>query len=194
MKLFYSSASPYARKVRVLIREFEVSVTEKKINTSDNDPDFIKSNPLGKVPAMTLEDNTIIFDSGLIGYYLDEKYNDRHWQAKTWDHKQLEASIQGILDQSVTMIIEKRRPEEIVYDYWIERYKHAIPRGLAWIWQRYESYLSEGMSLASVSLVCALEYLDFRHPEIQWRKDLPDLEAWLNHWKGRQSFLETRPE
>ena len=194
MELFYSAASPYARKTRVLVREFGVQLEEILVNTSDNDPSFISANPLGKVPVLVLDDGMSLFDSQVICSYLDTNFNDEKWLSKSWHDRVLAASIQGIMDESVTMIIEKRRPEELHFNYWLDRYRESIPRTLSWLWQQYKGLLTDGSEMHKISLACCLEYLNFRHGEISWQKQIPELADWLEMVSQRHSMIQTQPE
>ncbi|NRA65455.1 MAG: glutathione S-transferase N-terminal domain-containing protein [Pseudobacteriovorax sp.] len=192
MDLFYSAASPYARKIRILMREFGVSVNEVLTDTKENDPAFIASNPLGKVPSLVLDSGEMLFDSQVIASYLDDTFNESKWSPASLSQKTLLAATQGVLDEAVTMILEKRRPESLRFDYWIERYRLAIPRTVAWIWQQHQPALQE-MSLASITFACGLDYCDFRHEDVDWDRELPEARAWLKEFTNRPSFTETSP-
>lgn len=195
MKLYYSPNSPYSRKVRVLCRELGLTeVKEIQVDTKDNDPGFIAANPLGKVPALTTPEGEVLFDSQVICEYIDQNYNEGRWQQQTWPDKVALAAVQGMMDLSVTMIIEKRRPEEKLFDYWLERYQVAIPRSLQWLSTHHGPSFTESPDLLSISLGCLLEYLDFRHPEVSWRSQVPEFGEWHDIFKRRQSMVQTRPK
>ncbi len=194
MKLFYTAASPYARKVRVLLREFDIQeVEEVFVDYKDNDPNLIVTNPLGKVPALITGEDEVLFDSQVICEFLDYRYNEGRWTPSTWPEKVAMAAVHGMIDQSVVMIVEKRRPEDKQYDYWLRRYEKAIPRSLQWLYSNHGTDFLATPNILSLSLACLLEYLDFRHPELPWRQQVPEFSEWLESMSHRKSLEVTRP-
>ena len=135
MQLLYSPASPYARKVRILLRMFKVLEQTKEIETSplDNDPKLLELNPLGKIPCLITAEGLPLYDSQVICRYLDETYNEGNLHpsgSDRWSGERDLSLIQGILDEAVFVTIEKRRDKALQSDFWRERYQTAILRSL----------------------------------------------------------------
>ena len=70
-KLFYASASPYSAKVRMAAAYAGVAVEAVPTKTDDNPPDLLAANPLGKIPALIMDDGSAVFDSRAITQHLN---------------------------------------------------------------------------------------------------------------------------
>ncbi len=200
MKLIGSFTSPYVRKVRIML-------AEKGINYEfTNDPPFgpdtkvAQINPLGKVPALILEDGFILFDSRLIVEYLDDHGAANSIRlipasgAERLRVKRWEVLADGIIDACVAIYLERKRPESQQSQEWIARQQKKIHQGL----QAASADLGnqawcEGaaMTLADIALGCTLGYLDIRFPEIKWRDTYPNLAQLANKLAERESFKTT---
>src|SRR5258707_863466 len=71
MKLIGSLASPFARKVRIMLAEKKIDYEFEVDNPWKPDSQAEKLNPLGKVPVLVLDDGTALFDSRVIVEFLD---------------------------------------------------------------------------------------------------------------------------
>jgi glutathione S-transferase len=200
MKLIASPTSPYVRKVRIALAEKKIEYElfqESPFAPETNVPAF---NPLGKVPVLVLDDGTNLFDSRVIVEYLDTvspvsrlmpEPSRQRIVVKRW-----EALADGILDAAVAIVLEKRRPVKQQSKDWLDRWRAKIDRGVAELaselgekaWCNGESY-----SLADIATGCALGYLDFRHPEIDWRSQYPNLVKLGEKLAKRPSFADTLP-
>ena len=202
MKLIGSLASPYVRKVRIVMAEKKLDyrfVTED-VWASDA---ILTSNPLGKVPCLVMEGGEAVFDSRVIVEYLDARSplarlipepNRERTEVRTW-----EALADGILDAAILARLEASWPgrsTEQRSQAWIDRQfvkvraaLEAISIGLA------EKPWCSGihMTLADIAVGCALGYLSFRFPDIGWRTDLPNLARLGDKMNARQSFIDTAP-
>ena len=202
MKLIGSLASPYVRKVRIVMAEKKLDyrfVTED-VWASDA---ILTSNPLGKVPCLVMEGGEAVFDSRVIVEYLDARSplarlipepNRERTEVRTW-----EALADGILDAAILARLEASWPgrsTEQRSQAWIDRQfvkvraaLEAISIGLA------EKPWCSGihMTLADIAVGCALGYLSFRFPDIGWRTDHPNLARLGDKMNARQSFIDTAP-
>jgi glutathione S-transferase len=197
MKLRYSSASPFVRKVLVFAHETGLASQIECIKTDvwAEGSDIVQDNPLGKVPALVTPDGTFI-GSALCCEYLDSLHGGRRLiPAETpqrWRVLQQHALADGIIEAAVAYIVETiRRPEVLVYAGMQERQRAKILRTL----DRIEAAgTSQGdIDLASVTLGCALGYLDFRHPNMVWRESRPALASWFAAFDERASMRATKP-
>jgi len=202
MKLIGSLASPYVRKVRVVLAEKKLDYGYELENVWGAETKIHLSNPLGKVPCLIMEDGSSMYDSRVIVEYLDTltpvckllpaNARDRA-DIKVW-----EALADGVLDAAVLVRLEKTlRPEHQQSAAWVERQMGKVHAGLAVMSANLrESPFCKGnhYTLADVAVGCALGWLDFRFPDIGWRADSPNLAKLFDKLSERPSFKDTLPQ
>lgn len=193
LKLIYTNASPYARKARITALEAGIDLDLVFSHPTADDskvPDF---NPLGKVPALILDDGTLIVDSPVICEFLDQ-----HERAPTLlpaagperiRVRTIEALADGIMDATVSRVLEMRRDPSERSPYWLARWEEAIRRTLPAL----EAHVTadQGFHLGTIAAICALDYLDFRFPDLEALAQLPALRDWFEGQKTRQSVRAT---
>ncbi len=202
MKLIGSPTSPYVRKVRVVMSEKKLDfqlVFEDPWSTEV----VLKSNPLGKVPCLVMEGGEAVFDSRVIVEYLDTlspvgklipASGRERVEVRTW-----EALGDGLLDAAVTARLEATWPgrgdgerSQVWIDRQISRVEStlkAMAQGLGdKAWCHGNSF-----TLADVATGCALGYLDFRFPQIDWRGSHPNLHRLHDKLSARPSFIDSAP-
>ncbi len=202
MKLIGSIASPYVRKVRVVLAEKKLDCEFVLDDVWSADSTVQQSNPLGKVPCLVMEDGGAMFDSAVIAEYLDTltpvgkllPANSSRERAavKCW-----EALADGVLDAAVLVRLEKtlRTPEQ-QNAAWIERHMSKVEAGLRAMSNGLgETPFCAGnhFTLADIAVGCALGWLAFRFPEIDWRGEYPNLARLYDKLAERPSFQETVP-
>lgn len=192
MQLFYSPTSPYARKCRVLVREFGLldSVVEVDANPFEDGAGLLRANPLGRVPCLAMEDGHALTESCLIAAWLNAQAKTP-W-ASSWDDRRIEALGSGLLDLAVARRVEMVRETALFSDYWIGRRERGILRALDEM-EAEAPMLKTSQSLGALTIAIALDYLDFRFPESQWRKGRAGLEQLHRDWAERDSFKTTAP-
>ena len=198
MKLRYSSASPFVRKVLVFAHEtgLESKIECIKTDVWADGSDIVEDNPLGKIPALITPDGTFI-GSALCCEYLDSLHGGRRLipaeMPQRWRVLQQHALADGILEAGVAYIVETiRRPQAFIYAGMQERQRAKILRTL----DRIEATAEEAggdIDLASITLGCALGYLDFRLPNMDWRQSRPALASWFAAFDERTSMRATKP-
>ncbi len=199
MKLFTSAGSPYARKVRVVLAEKRIDceiVMLAAITAPDSPVPAV--NPLGKVPALELDDGSGLYDSPVICEYLDGKNPVAHLipQAKRIEVKRWEALADGICDATVAIVMEGRRAPEKQDETVVERQKQKVERGLRVLAQDLGDSkwcLGEAFSLADIAVGCMLGYLNLRMPELDWKTEYPNLSKLYDQLMQRPSFQNTMP-
>ena len=203
MKLIGSTTSPYVRKVRVVMAEKKLDyafVTEDVWAASTT---IASANPLGKVPCLIMEGAEALFDSRVIVEYLDTlspvgkripAVGRERAEIKTW-----EALADGVLDAAILARLEatgSERSEAQRSPAWIARQMRkcndaltAMSLGLG------DKPFCAGihLSLADIAVGCALGYLDFRFPELDWRSEYPNLVKLHDKLLQRPSFADTLP-
>ena len=204
MKLIGSLTSPYVCKVRVVLAEKKLDYQLVLEEVWAADTRIAQSNPLGKVPCLVMEGGESIFDSRVIVEYLDTLSpvgkliagsGRERAEIKTW-----EALADGVMDAAILARMEAiwaGRSEAQRSQAWIERQMgkietslQAMARGLA------DKPFCAGphLSLADIAVGCALGYLDFRYPQIDWRTPHPNLQKLFDKLMQRQSFMDCMPK
>jgi glutathione S-transferase len=200
MRLAYAPLSPFVRKVTVLAIECGLEDRIERVTTDPwnaQDP-LPKVNPLGKVPALQLEDGTVLTGSSLICHYLDSlkpKLVPKE-SAALWRDRALEALADGIMEAGVSTVVERlRRPEPYRWKGWEERQVQKIGRTLDSLeGEAAAGRLGGAPTLGRLSVAIALGYLDFRLGDLDWRKGRPGLAAWHAGIKDRPSLAATVPK
>jgi glutathione S-transferase len=203
MKLLGSTSSPYVRKVRVVMAEKKLDYAFVTEDVWAADTTISQSNPLGKVPCLIMEGAEALFDSRVIVEYLDTlspvgklipTVGRERAEIKTW-----EALADGLLDAALLARLEATwdgRTKAQRSQAWIDRQLgkiditvKAMSKGLG------EKPYCGGihLTLADVAVGCALGYLDFRFPELDWRADHPNLVRLFEKLMLRASFADTVP-
>lgn len=197
MKLLGSNTSPYVRKVRLAL--LEKNIPHEYVVDPPTEPGslVLQVNPLGRIPALILDDGFCIFDSPVIAEYVDT-LNDapilipRDDPAAKLRVKRWEALADGIMDSAIVVRNEVLRPPEKQQASTIEMHNTAISKAL-----RYASELlgekrwCEGdvLTLADLALISALLYLDLRFAERDWRGAHPNLRAFFERASARRSVI-----
>ncbi len=199
MQLLAASASPFVRKVRVLLHEtgqdgdFEtVFVTTGPMAT---DAAVAAANPVGKIPTLARDDGPAIYDSRVICRFLDARAGAGMYpEGRLWEVLTLEATADGIMDAAVLMVYERRfKPEEVQYGPWLDAQWAKVARALDAIESRWMGHLAGRLDMAQIAVGCALGYLDFRHADRNWRNGRDALAAWYAAFSERDSMQATVP-
>ena len=183
MILRSTPSSPFARKVLIAISVLGLTDKIEVRETDLNDPDdsIRTQNPLGKVPALMLDDGTVYYDSRVILEFLDHlagggRVIPREPTAR-FAALRLQALCDGILDASVLIVYEGRyRPADKKVQAWIDRQTDKVARGLAAL-ETAPPALDPVPDVGQIALACVLGYRDLRFGGT-WRKDYPRLLAW----------------
>ncbi|KAF3997411.1 glutathione S-transferase N-terminal domain-containing protein [Glaciimonas immobilis] len=202
MKLIGSLGSPYVRKVRVVMAEKKLDYTFVLEDVWSENTTIQISNPLGKVPCLIMEDGGAMFDSRVIVEYLDTltpvgkliPVNTRERaEIKCW-----EALADGVSDAGVLIRLERlQRLPEHQNESLIARQRSKVDAGLkAMAAGLAEKSFCSGnhYTLADVAVCCALGWLSFRFPEIEWRETYPTLAKLFDKLSERPSFKDTAPQ
>ena len=202
MKLIGSLTSPYVRKVRVVLAEKKLDYTLLLEDVWASDA-ITTANPLGKVPCLVMEGGEAVFDSRVIVEYVDTlspvgkllpASGRERVEVKTW-----EALADGIMDAAVAARLEQawagRTPEQRS-QAWVDRQMVKVQSGLRAISQGLgEKPFCAGnhFTLADIAVGVALQYLDYRFPDIAWRDTYPNVARLSDKLAARPSFADTTP-
>ena len=193
------AGSPFGRKVRigVSVLGLDGKVKIEAASTQDTSDPIRQQNPLGKVPALLLDDGTALFDSPVILEYLDHLAGGGRILPKDpkarFEALRLEALADGILDASVLIVYEGRyRAPQKHEQAWLDLQAGKVERALAAL-EAAPPGLDAPPNVGQITLACALGYRDFRF-EGHWRKDHPKLVGWLDAFAARvPAFAATTP-
>ncbi len=186
MKLFYSTTSPFARKVLMVLHVTGlIDKTELALTNPLEDETLRQTNPLGKIPAL-VDYNLSLADSPLICEYLDDlsiqKGNTSLFQKGGNDYYRIQlihSQADGVLDAAVSMVYEGRRGDAEKSTYWLDRWRKAIISTLE-VLQLDNFGNAQNPHIGTIAMVAALGYLDFRLPDLDWRTLRPDLAEWYS--------------
>lgn len=204
MQLMYSATSPYVRKVMIVAQELglieRIELLPSAASPVQLNAALAARNPLAKVPALTLDDGTTLFDSRVICEYLASLQTDQAIFPESgparWRALRDQALGDGILDAALLTRYESAmRPEAHRWAEWSEGQMSKATRALDLLETEAAGYAGRA-DIGVIALACALSYLDFRFADIGWRGTRPQLAAWFDAFWQRESvqtILKTQP-
>lgn len=199
MRLWQNPASPFARKVRIVVRESGLLPRTEEINVAVSpvspNADLARHNPLVKIPALQTDDGTVLYDSSVICEYLDSLNPGAHMLpagAARWDALRLQSLCDGILDAAVLCRYELAvRPEPYRWNDWVQGQFTKIRSGLDALATEVPSWGSS-FGIGQIGAACVLGYLDFRFGDEKWRERAA-LATWYDSVRQRASVVATTP-
>ena len=196
MKLYYSPTSPYVRKVVAcaIFRGLDGRIEKQTTNPHASPADLVADNPLSKVPCLITDDGLSLFGSQVICEYLDSLGEElplfpAHG-APRWRALMFQSLGDGILDAAVPCRGEQGRPHEAARDAQIARYKMAISRAVDTL---EADPPHKHIDIGSITVGCALGYLDFRFASDEWRNSHAKLSAWYEAFAENHGMARTAP-
>ena len=194
VRLLMSSASPFARKCMVVIRERGLHGIEEISVSSIESPELlIRANPISQVPALIFDDGSSLWDSPLICAYLDTLGDAPPLTSPTdFTIRRRETAADGIMELAVKLRQEQLRPASERSSSWQERWRVNIRRALD-VAEQDQGLDGDSLNLGIIAWGCALPYLDFRHGDLDWRAGRPRLQDLSKRLSGLPSFIDTRP-
>ncbi|MCY0388696.1 glutathione S-transferase N-terminal domain-containing protein [Robbsia sp. Bb-Pol-6] len=187
MQLMYSATSPYVRKVMIVAQELGLLPRIERLPCAASpvqlDTALAAVNPLAKVPALVLDDGTVLFDSPVICEYLASLQTGQAIFPENgparWRALRDQALGDGILDAALLVRYESMvRPEMYRWDEWRTGQMAKITRTLDLLETEAAGY-DERADIGTIALACALSYLDFRYADLGWRDGRTQLAGWF---------------
>ncbi len=196
MKLFGSLNSPFVRKVRVLLHEADLSerVRFEQIDPRDTATDLRVYNPLGKVPTFVAADGGL-FDSGVIcDWICCEHAEARRFlpSARRWRILTTQALADGLLDAGLLVRQETMRDAPIRSQDWVDQQSAKMLAAIARL-DEDSQWRSAPLDLGQIAVACALGWVNFRLPEVDWETNHPRLADWHRPIAARTSMVSTAP-
>jgi glutathione S-transferase len=196
MKLHYSPASPYVRKVMAcaIARDLDQRIEKVTTDPHASPPELLRDNPLSKVPCLVTDEGMALFDSPVICEYLDG-IGDAPRLFPTAGLARLKALLRqamgdGILDAAVGRRMQQPLPQDEGRKAYDARQKAAVARTLAAL----EADPPKGLGdIGAIAIACALGYLDFRFAAETWRETHPRLAAWFAEVSKLPPLAQTVP-
>lgn len=203
MKLLHAPTSPFVRKVMVVARETgladRIETVFNAASPLQRDPALTSLNPLGKIPALLLDDGTALYDSAVICEYLADLAGDTvifPTGSARWPALTLQALGDGLLDAAVGNRYESvMRPAALRWPDWSQAQMAKIAGALDTV----EAMARAGRigptlhHIGLITLGCALGYLDFRYADLGWREGRPATAQWFAAFDARPAMEATRP-
>ncbi len=196
MKLFYSAASPFVRKVMAcaIARDLDALIERVPTDPWSSPADLLAANPLMKVPCLVTDDGLALFDSPVICEYLDAQEGQFPLFPRAggprWLALRHQAMADGIMDAAVARRQDGLRPAEPARTAIMARHKTAIDQTLALL---EADPPHQALDIGSIAIGCALGYLDFRFGHEPWRPACPQLAAWYAAFAQHRCMVATAP-
>ncbi|MEC7256733.1 MAG: glutathione S-transferase family protein [Pseudomonadota bacterium] len=198
MKLYHSPASPYVRKVMVVAIETgqEVDILGSAASPVNRDVTIVAQNPTGKVPTALIDGDQPLYDSRVITQWLAAQQSAVAIYPAgdaLWPVLRREALGDGLLDAALLARYETAmRPEALRWEDWLRGQMEKIDSSLDQMNAEVGDFGE--VDAGVIAIACALGYLDFRFPDLDWRTSRPALADWFKTFSARPSMQQTRPE
>ncbi|MCB9756927.1 MAG: glutathione S-transferase N-terminal domain-containing protein [Candidatus Omnitrophica bacterium] len=195
MKLYYTQRSPYARKARIIAEEKNIKLELFEEDLANKSSVLLKANPVGKVPALVIDETMSLCDNPLICEYLDALTPAPRFipqdSIERWKVLNMAAIADGLMDITVGVVMEKMRHPQDYNAKFIDLNIVSIDRVLEY----FDSHLAdlESWHLGSVAVVCALGYLQFRLPDLYRAEKHSKLNEWYQKISQRPSVKNSVP-
>ena len=199
MKLYSHPVSPFARKCRVVAHELRIKLEIVHIESARKDDNLRKVNPLKQIPVLVLDDGSTLFDSAVICEYLNHTGGGKFFPGMSiWRHSSgrwkalgLAALGDGVADAAVAWRYELAEPQERRNPDRIARSQATIAAGLDAL-ERVN--FAKDPTIGEIAVGCALGYIDFRLPDLDWKGSHPKFAAWYARFCEYPSMKATAPE
>ncbi len=197
VKLFHVKTSPFVRKVIAcaIARDILPRLTLVPAQLYPADAALLDANPLSKVPCLVTDDGLALFDSPVICEFLDSVGEAQPMFPASggarWRALKQQALADGIMDAAVARRQEQGRPREEARDAVMSRHAAAVDRALA---QLEADLPHKAVDIGTISVACALGYLDFRYAGEPWRPAHPQLAAWHEGFAANPAMVNSRPD
>lgn len=197
MKLFYSHASPFARKCRIAIRLKGLLSQTNEIEATplQNPPELLAANPIAQVPSLVLDNGTAVSNSPLICAYIDKLgTGESLYGNDELETRRIENIGDAIMETAVKIRLEQLRPDGEKSQSWIKRWQDNLERTLVFAESQVKNIENDKLNMGNISIACALSYLDLRFPEYQWKGEYNNLKNMQLSLENMQVFKDTFPK
>jgi glutathione S-transferase len=202
LKVFYAPLSPFVRKVLVTAYETEQDHLINRVDSSPHpisrDQSIAAYNPLGQAPTAVNEQGQVMYGSRVICEYLDAiSPNIKVFPAsgpERWDALVQQALGDGILDAALLARYESNiRPAELRWNAWRDIQITKVNAGLDEV-EKLAVAFADQITIGTITIACAIGYLDLRFEELHWRDSRPKTHKWYENFAARHSMTATQPQ
>ena len=209
-KLYYSALSPYARKVRILLSEFDLEFESDKIERMRTIDEIGPINPNLSIPVLEDGENTL-FDSSVICEYLLETYKGHakktesapplyhrpYREEKKWDDLKLLATLETLTESLISIFLFTHSmqtagvdPDQIGY---LDRQRARVGKTLDWLDSQVaqKGFYPDYFSLLDITLISAVDFCEVL--ELYPWRGRSNLEALHAFHLDRPSVASSRP-
>jgi glutathione S-transferase len=198
MKIYFSPFSPYVRKCLVVAQEVGLGDRIERLAASahpvQRDQTIIASNPLGKVPTLLTDEGVALYDSRVISEYLNDLGRGSLFPppgAARWEALTNQSLADGILDAALLARYEVTvRPQALNWADWVNGQLDKIVTSFDALEKKAGGF-DDRVDIGTISLGCALWYLDLRFADMGWRARYPKVAAWYERIGQRPSMKMT---
>ena len=195
MKILFSPFSPYVRKCLVTAHELgldhAIQLLPSNAHPVNRDRQIIETNPLGKVPTFYTDDGQVLYDSRVICEYLNSLAGGDLFPAsgrQRWSTLTLQSLGDGILDAALLARYEDvARPEQFRFNDWKLAQMDKFETSLTAL-NNEPGQLADRVDIGTLTVGCALWYLDLRFSDIAWRDRYPKVASWYLSFGHRPSM------
>ncbi|MCW5605958.1 MAG: glutathione S-transferase, partial [Burkholderiales bacterium] len=186
MKLYWSTRSPFARKVMIFAHEAgladHIECVRTFVTMSRPNRELMRENPLGKIPTLIADDGKVLYDSTVICEYLDSLHDGPRLfpapDAARWEALRRHALGDNMLDNLVLWRNERTRPQAQQSAEMHEAFDIKIRTAVSFLEHEADDLVRTPVGIGHVAIGCVLGYIDFRFPELAWRDGHARLAAW----------------
>lgn len=201
MRLLGTYGSPFVRRVGVTLHLYGLPFDHAPLFTGEHRAEITAHSPLGRIPALVLNDGTALTDSSAILDYLDETMGDAALTPRSGPARRrvlaLTAIGLGTAEKYVAAYYETAlRPQTHVWQPWLDRLNAQIVQGLAALEAAMTGpYLAgDTLTQADVTAICALDGVLIDMPDLTGPGDFPKLRALRDRLADLDAFRLTLPE
>lgn len=198
LKLHWSPKSPYVRKVMICAHELglmdRLELVRSVAAMLKPNPALMADNPLSKIPTLVRPDGLVLFDSVVICEYLNDlaggklfpSAGDAKWHALRWH-----AFGDGLLDALILWRNERERAQPL--QTLMDAFELKVTDSLSLLDGEAAALAVAPFSIGTLTVGCALGYMDYRFDAFGWRQRAPNLAAWHATLCERASMRATEP-
>jgi glutathione S-transferase len=199
MKLYWSSRSPFVRKVMVFAHECgladRIACERTLVTMTRPNADLLLLNPLGKIPTLVLDDGTVLYDSTVICEYLDSLHGGRRLLPESgparWTALRRHALGNNLLDNLVPWRNETLRPQPQQSPETLAAFELKVRNAAAALEREADELAADPVGIGHVAIACALGYMDFRFAGLGWRAGHGRIARWYDAFALRPSMIRT---
>lgn len=202
MKLFYAPLSPFVRKVLVTAYETEQEHLVERIESAphpfDRDAAIAQHNPLGQAPTAITDQGDVIYGSRVICEYVDAQSKGRRVFPSSgpdrWNALVHQALGDGAMEAALLARYEHTiRPAELRWETWCNTQISKVVACLDEV-ERLAKAFEDKVTIGTITIGCAIGYLDLRFGDLNWRTGRPAASEWYERFAARPSMVATRPQ